>query len=138
MEGQREVLISTNATIGSVQVRRRMKRRWWAKKMNGELKSLGLEDCSCRGEHSMERWTGLVMLAFTLLATVRYERPANHWPSWRKVGKMVAKVLVHHGKCWEKSWLNRGLTHLKKKTPLLEPLLRLLNLEFDRNRVAGF
>jgi hypothetical protein len=48
-----------------------MKRRWWAEKMNGELKSFGLEDCSCHGEHSVERWTGLVMLAFTLLATVR-------------------------------------------------------------------
>ncbi len=84
MEGQREILVSTNTNIGPIQVRRRMKRRWWAEKMNGELKSLGLEDCSYRGEHSVERWTGLVILAFTLLATVRYEEPVNQWSSWRR------------------------------------------------------
>ena len=126
MEGQREILISTNTSITPVQVRRRMKRRWWAEKMNGELKSLGLEDCSCHGEYSVERWMGLVMLAFTLLATVRYQKSADQWPSWRKVGKMVAKALVHYGKWWEKNWLSRGLAHLREKTPLFKPLLELL------------
>jgi len=126
MEGQREILISTNTTITPVQVRRRMKRRWWAEKMNGELKSLGLEDCSCLGEYSLERWTGIVMLAYTLLATVRFEKAADQLPSWRKVGKMVAKALVHYGKWWERNWLSQGLTHLKEKTPLFKPLLELL------------
>ena len=138
MEGQREVLISTNTTIGPVQVRRRMKRRWWAEKMNGELKSLGLEDCSCRGDYSVERWTGLVMLAYTLLASVRYEEPVSQWPSWRTVGKKLGKALVYRGKWWEKNWLSRGLVHLKEKTPLLEPLIRLLNLQFYRRQLVGF
>lgn len=98
MEGQREVLISTNTSIGPVQVRRRMNRRWWAEKMNGELKSLGLEDCGCRGDYSVERWTGLVMLAFTLLATVRYEGTTDGWPSWNEVGKKLARKLVRRGR----------------------------------------
>jgi hypothetical protein len=126
MEGQREILISTNTSITPVQVRRRMKRRWWAEKMNGELKSLGLEDCSCQGEYSVERWTGLVMLAFTLLATVRWEESTDQLPSWRRVGQKLGKALVHYGKWWEKNWLSRGLAHLKSKTPLFKPLLELL------------
>lgn len=81
MEDQKEILVPTNTTIGPVQVKRRMKRRWWAEKMNGELKSFGLEDVSCRDEHSLESWTGLVMLSFTLLAMVRYEELVNQWPS---------------------------------------------------------
>jgi len=126
MEGQREILISTNTSITPVQVRRRMKRRWWAEKMNGELKSLGLEDCSCHGEYSVERWTGLVMLAFTLLATVRYQESADQLPSWRTVGIRIGKSLVLHGKWWQKNWLSRGLAHLEEKAPLFKPLLELL------------
>jgi SRSO17 transposase len=138
MEGQREILISTNTSITPVQVRRRMKRRWWAEKMNGELKSLGLEDCSCRGEYSVERWAGLVMLAFTLLATVRWEESNDQLSSWRRVGQKLAQALIRNGKWWEKNWLSRGLAHLKSKTPLLEPLLRLLNLQLHRRQVVGF
>ncbi len=133
MEGQRETLISTNTTIGPVQVRRRMKRRWWAEKMNGELKSLGLEDCSCHGEHSVERWAGLVMLAFTLLATVRWEESTDQLPSWRSVGQKLAQALIRNGRWWEKSWLRKGLSHLKEKTPLFKPLLELLS-----SRVCGY
>lgn len=66
--------------------------------MKGELKSLGVEDCTCRGQCSVERWTGLVILAFTLLASVRYKEPTNQWPGWRKVGKILAKAPVHYGK----------------------------------------
>ncbi|PTD94389.1 hypothetical protein C9439_02795, partial [archaeon SCG-AAA382B04] len=137
MEGQREILISTNTTIGPVQVRRRMKRRWWAEKMNGELKSLGLEDCSCHGEYSVERWTGLIMLAFTLLATVRYQKSADHWPSWRSVGQRLAQALIRDGRWWEKNWLYRGLSHLKEKTPLFKPLLELLTTRAYRYQLEA-
>jgi len=137
MEGRREILISTDTTIGPVQVRRRMKRRWWAEKMNGELKSLGLEDCSCRGDYSVERWTGLVMLAFTLLATVRYEGSTDGWPSWSEVGERVAKALVRYGRWWEKSWLRRGLIHLKEKTPLFKPLLELIASRAYRDQLEA-
>lgn len=83
--------------------KRRMKRRWWAEKLNEELKALGLEDCSCLGKHSVKRWAGLVMLMYTLLAHIRGDNPkpqgkVNSWKNWQKVGGELAKVLVKKGR----------------------------------------
>lgn len=134
-EAKHQVIISTDLDIGPTQVKRRMKKRWWAEKLNEELKALGLEDCSCLGEHSVERWAGLVMLIYVLLARIRWEQPTNmdkidSWSSWQDVGERLAKGLVTEGRWWEGSWLKRGLTHLKSQVPLFEPLRALLDGKF--------
>jgi len=136
MEGKRETLVSTNTEITPVQVRRRMKKRWWAEKMNEELKGIGLEDCSCRGDNAVERWAGLVTLMFTLLAHLRWKERTrlgerDQWPSWSEVGEKLGAALARHGEWWDNSryWLERGVAHLKKKSPLFETLLELSNLD---------
>ena len=60
--GRTYTVISTNLELSVAQVRRRMKRRWWVEEGIKQLKALGLEDCQCRGEQSLERWVEWVML----------------------------------------------------------------------------
>lgn len=86
--------------------------------MNGELKSLGLEDCSCYGEYSIEKWTDLVMLACTLLGVVRWEETSNQFSSWRKVGQKLALTDPRRQMVGEKFATER-VFHLKEKAPLL-------------------
>jgi len=134
-EGNLDLIASTDTKVTSVQVRRRMDKRNWAEKTNEELKGLGLEDCSCLGENAVERWAGLVMFVFTLLAHIRWDEPArlgerDHWPRWNEVGKRLGQYLFGNGGLWAEKlgWLKRGLVHLREKSPLFDPLLNLWEL----------
>lgn len=97
--GRRYTVISTNTELSVAQIRRRMRKRWWVEETIKQLKALGLEDCQCRGEQSLERWVEWVMLHYVLLARVRWVQRGVEWPAWRTRSRSLGGRCGLGG-CW--------------------------------------
>jgi len=136
-EGRHYTVISTDLDLNPAQIKRRMRKRWWCEEVIKRLKGLGLEDCQCRGEESLERWVEWVMLLYLLAARVRWaEREGQPWLRWREVGKELAEALFSADGLLEVSegWMRRMLDHLQRREPWLGPLIRLFQVEGSGGR----
>jgi hypothetical protein len=116
--GRHYTVICTDTGLSGAQIRERMRRRWWTEEVTKRLKGLGLEDCQCRGEESLERWVEWVMLIYVLLGWIRWEqKQKEQWPAWQEAGKRLAKgVLLELG---ERSgrWLVRMRERFRRREP---------------------
>jgi len=117
--GRRYTVISTNTELSVAPIRARMRKRGWVEETIKQLKALGLEDCRCRGEQSLERWVEWVMLHSVLLARVRWAQRGVEWPAWRAAGKRLAGSLFRLDGFGEPS--SRWVARMKERFRMREP-----------------